>query len=404
MHEHGIRFQFRGLYAERGGLHSELTILKLYGTDWKRVYWADLNLVAQRSKSTLATLMARRVNTFPDWETMIELLCQQTADEFRKPNEATWIGATEPPEVEYRLHPFAPMGEPSMIYGEGGSGKSYLALTMCIAITFGINIAGMVPKKGRVMYLDYETSQNVMERRIRMLARSLGLSLDDPMILYYRGTQALQKDAQSIRANIINHQIDHLVIDSASLAVGGKLEDTEAVGAFFAALRSIGISSTLISHVAKNVHRDSATPFGSAYWRNFTRSEWQVIGSQEEGSSSLSMLVKHTKVNDEGKHPRLGYTFSFSEGMVRVTTTDPNHLPGLEEQASVPAQIADAILRRGGTATIQEIAQYLEMKSKAVETAISRNRNLFIQTGKSGKAFLYAVAANSFMKEDEGEG
>ena len=243
------------------------------------------------------------------------------------------------------------------------------------------------------MYLDYETSQSVIESRLRKLARSLGFSLDDPMVLYYRGTQAMVRDAQSIRANILNHQIDHLVIDSASLAVGGKLEDTEAVGAFFAALRAIGISSTLISHVAKHTNRSEATPFGSTYWRNFTRSEWQVIGSQAEGSPNLSMMVRHTKVNDEARHRRLGFTFSFSEDAVRVVPADPDTLPGLEKQAPLRKQIADAIIAQGGTATIKEIAQYLELAATTVETGIRRNSRMFQVKGKVGKSNLYGASS-----------
>ena len=278
-----------------------------------------------------------------------------------------------------------------MLYGEGGSGKSYLALIMCLAITFGITIAGLSPKKGRVMYLDYETSQGIIEGRLRKLARSLDLGLDDPMVLYYRGTQTMVRDAQSIKANILNNHIDHLVIDSASLAVGGKLEDTEAVGAFFAALRTIGISSTLITHVAKNTSRAGATPFGSTYWRNFTRSEWQVIGSQAEGSPQLSMLVKHTKVNDEARHNRLGFTFHFGDDTVRVTPSDPDTLPGLEKQAPLRKQIEDAIDALEGKATLKAISVHIGATGATVETTIRRNPGTFMRVGVDGRAVLYGV-------------
>ena len=398
--DYGLRFQFRGVYSEKAGLHSELQILKDYDGEFRNVYWADLNLSAQRSKTMLANLMAKRVNTVPDWEALVEMLCHKTANEFRKPSEAVWIGDTEQPPITYRLWPIAPMGEPSMIFGEGGSGKSYLALVMCVAIHFGIQTAGLVPTKGRVMYVDYETSQDIMERRVRKIARSLGLPLDAPMLLYYRGTQSLVKELASIKSNISNNDIDHLIIDSASLAVGGKLEDTEAVGAMFAGLRSLNIASTLISHVAKNAATGAATPFGSAYWRNFTRSEWQVVGAQEEGSNRLSMMVRHSKVNDEGKHTRLGFEFVFDDDAVRITAADVDKLPGLELHAPIKLQIRDAILAQGGTATIKEIAAFLEISAKSVESTISRNPTSFVRAGKVGKSWLYGVGESQLLHEE----
>lgn len=404
MDDYGLRFQFRGLYSEKAGLHSELQILKDYDGEYRNVYWADLNLSAQRSKTMLANLMAGRVNTVPNWEELVEKLCHRTASEYRKPAEAIWIGDTEQPPISYRLWPIAPMGEPSMIFGEGGSGKSYLALVMCIAIHFGIQIAGLQPTKGRVMYVDYETSQEIMERRVRKIARSLGLPLDAPMLLYYRGTQTFVREITSIKANVANNNIDHLFIDSASLAVGGQLENTEAVGAFFAALRTLGIASTVISHVAKNTAQGIATPFGSTYWRNFTRSEWQVIGAQEEGSNKLSMLVKHTKVNDEGKHERLGFELLFDDDSVRITPADIDKLPGLEAHAPIKFQIVDAIIAQGGTATIKEIAAYLEIPAKSVESTIGRNPSTFQRKGKVGKAWVYAVINSQLLHEGvEGE-
>ena len=64
----------------------------------------------------------------------------------------------------WRLRPFLEEGEPTLLFGPGGSGKSYLAMTMAYLVASGNQHLGLEPAKGGVLYCDYEATLNVAVR------------------------------------------------------------------------------------------------------------------------------------------------------------------------------------------------------------------------------------------------
>lgn len=393
--EASLSVQFRDVHTTSAGMFAEVEIFQVLSGERKNHYWADLNLKAERSKTSLAKLMALRVPSFSDWEPMIEMVCYLTARAFRVPTESETVGLYEPPEREFRLQPFLAMSEPSVFFGEGGAGKTELMVLLCCCITSGISLAGLDPVQGKVMYLDYETDKDTFGRRLRKLAR--GMKIEYPSVEYYRGGAPLAKDIASVKANVLNKHIDHIFIDSASLAVGGQLEDTAAVGQFFSALRQLGIGSTIITHTAKNREHGSRTAFGSVYWTNLARSVWEVIGSQEEGSNYLSMAVKHTKVNEQGKMPRIGLGFTFYGDTTEVTSEKIADLPGLDFMIPSKQRVEQAIINEpGGRASIKRIIELTELTDAAIQSIFKRNPRQFFkfEGGGRGKPTDYGVSSN----------
>lgn len=382
-------------------MNAEVEIFQMLMGERKNHYWAELNLKAPQSKHRLAQLMATRVPSYEDWEPLIEMLCYLTAQEFRKPVEAEWVGGSEPPDREYSIEPFMAANEPTIMFGSGGSGKTYLNLVCCLAMASGQTLAGMRATKGNVMYVDYETNRDTFEKRIRMLSRGFGL--DYPRVLYYRGAQPFAKDLNSIKANVRNYKIDHLWIDSAGLAVGGQLENAEIVGVFFSALRQLGIGSTVITHTSKNPNGGPSTAFGSVYWSNLSRSVWEIVGNQEEGSKELSIGVKHTKVNERGRQPRRGYTFRFLDDSVEVAETKLDELVGLDDMVPNILRIRAAILETVDCrATMKEISEATGIPQKTVENTIRRYPKKFAVDG-GGRGRGNATTVRVLIEREEGE-
>ena len=58
---------------------------------------------------------------------------------------------------EWLLDWFIPEGEPTILFGGGGVGKSYIALTIGAHVVLGRNFYGIPTKSGPVLYLDVET-------------------------------------------------------------------------------------------------------------------------------------------------------------------------------------------------------------------------------------------------------
>ena len=392
--EAGLLLFFREVHSSSQGLMAEVEIFQDIAGERRQHYWSDLNLKAARSKTALAKLMAGRVPSYEQWETLIEMLCYLTAQEFRKPSDVFEIGHEEPPARTYRVAPLLAADEPTVFFGEGGSGKTWLALLLSMCIASGQPLAGLQPVAGKVLYIDYETNKETLERRIRMLARGMGISY--PSLLYYRGGLPLAKDIASLKAHVLNNAISHVFIDSASLAVGGQLENVEAVGQFFSALRQLACGSTIITHTAKNGQEGKRTAFGSVYWTNLSRSVWEVLGNQEEGSNFLSIGIKHAKVNEEGKQPRLGFGVTFEADRVRFEARSVDSLPGLQQMHTALGQVIAAIGQFAtGKATIRDIADTSGLGASTVEKTIQRNRTKFVRFQELGKkSFEYGIKSD----------
>ncbi len=388
--EAALSMQFRDIHRNSSGLFAEVEIFQILAGERVNHYWADLNLLAGRSKVMLAKQMAGRVSSYDNWEALIEDLCYQAAQEYRKPVEAVTIGGNDPPDRSWRLWPFVEQSEASILFGNGGCGKTAFALLQSVSIASGLDLAGLIASQGTVMLIDYESDQDVIERRLRRLCRGLGIAYQT--ILYYRGSAALAKDLPSIQANVRNHHIDHVVIDSAMLAVGGSLENTEAVGQYFAALRTLGTSSTTIAHVAKNALSGKTSPFGSAFWTNLSRSVWEVIGEQDEGSNILSQGIRHFKVNEDGKQPRRGFEWTFGEDAISVKNMSINDMSGLDSLKSSMAKVATAIeAMEFCKGTIKDIAEAADMSEGAVRIVLSRNKKYFVNLTPDKRPNVYGL-------------
>ena len=71
---------------------------------------------------------------------------------------------------------FVPERHLAVLYGDGGAGKSYLALAMALAIASGTHWLGRPVLKGPVAYLDFEFDQDAQQRRAEAVAKGLGLT------------------------------------------------------------------------------------------------------------------------------------------------------------------------------------------------------------------------------------
>lgn len=71
-----------------------------------------------------------------------------------------------PPPVEWVVNGFAARGAVSLLYGEPGVGKSYLALAFAGALRDGGNVGGIQCGRGGAVLVDAENSDNELARRM----------------------------------------------------------------------------------------------------------------------------------------------------------------------------------------------------------------------------------------------
>lgn len=235
-----------------------------------------------------------------NWSSIVESSSNLAIDTWRAGDAAVKLSSIpEQPtgtEVQYLVEPIVLLGQPTLIYGDGGSGKSYFA-TFSAVLT---DQQGFVDpshglgyvREARVLYLDWETDVDEIASRVRRIHNGLGIT-SQTGIVYRAMEHPLTSSVDRILDICHEFQIDYIIYDSMGLACGGELESAEVVLAFFRAVRQIGGSSLIISHTNK-----SGGLFGSQYTQNSSRSVFELKKTSTASSNSIHATLVHRKVNN----------------------------------------------------------------------------------------------------------
>jgi hypothetical protein len=139
---------------------------------------------------------------------------------------------------------------PTIIFGDGGSAKSYTALYL----------GGRLAEQGAAVALfDWELAGE--DHRDR-LERIFGPAM--PRILYARCERALVHEVDRLYRIAREENIEFAIFDSIVLACAGPPESAEVAAEYFRAVRQIGVGSLHIAHISKQDGSDQK-PFGSVF-------------------------------------------------------------------------------------------------------------------------------------------
>jgi hypothetical protein len=81
------------------------------------------------------------------------------------------------PDREWQVHGLIPAKNVTLLYGDGGTGKSLLALQLGVAVVTGKPFFGHAVKQGRVEFITAEDSVDEMHRRLADIGRASGVPL-----------------------------------------------------------------------------------------------------------------------------------------------------------------------------------------------------------------------------------
>jgi len=366
------------VHKNRDGVKAELAVA-LSGAE---VHWGQLNLVSTPAREQLVKKLAEIDSTVP-WRSMLERACRRTVEAIRQGEPfMTLTGESVAParEVMPRLL-FA--GEPTVLIGDGDTGKSLFALALGIAVRsgaclpFGLRPPRVLP----VAYLDWETSRDTLETRLALLAAGLGI--DPPPIVYRRMTRPLVEEATRVAAELARRQIGFVVIDSKMFAVasGDGVAFHEPITAFYNAVRLFAPAATLVlNHVTNEDARTgrAARPFGGAFAFNGPRLIWEAKRDRDVADAT-AIVFTNIKANNLPRKPEpFGLRFVPGDHTITVYPMDLAEAPPQATAgASLTYQVRLAIAR--GVRTAEAIAKDLDAKRDTVERLLRRLR-------KDGKA------------------
>lgn len=331
---------------------------------------ATLNLSSARARLERGKLLAARAKTKDvDWVGLMEEFCQLTIQAEREGE----------PAIELQKHPLPlredhyvvdglvlPRRHPAILFGDGGSAKSYLALWL----------AGRLSEQGVLPAIfDWELAADDHRVRLELL---FGPSM--PRIIYVRCERPLIEERDRLRRFVISHKIDYAFYDSVAFACHGPPESAEVASAYFRAVREIGIGSLHIAHTPKTQEGIELKPFGSVFWHNCARMTWFVKAAEQAGQvGKLRIGLFNRKANLGALCEPIGFEITFSSDRTHFRPLDVTTEADLAAQMTIRQRVVAALRRRA--MSIEELAEEVEAKRESVERTIRRHRNLFVVMG-----------------------
>jgi hypothetical protein len=376
--ELGLVLEIDRLRRERSELFGELSVTcELPGarTVNGSLSIADMNLSSARARQDRARLLADRANARGiDWLAIVEEFAQRVLQAERAGQPAIDLRDIPRPNTTddmLEIEGLAlPKRHPSIVFGDGGACKSYIALL----------VAGRLAEAGaKVALFDWELCPDDHRDRLERLFPD-GM----PQIFYARCERPLVYEVDRLRRIAREKGIDYAVFDSIAFAADGPPEAAEVAGRYFRAVRQIGGGSLHLAHVSKGENADKK-PFGSAFWHNGARSTWYAQLSEGSADSDVLQVGLFNRKTNLGRlRPAVGFSITFTEDVTTFRKANVADNPELARQLPVRQRMIHHLRR--GPFSYEQIAEDIKADVETVKRTVRRHTNQFtvIDGGRVG--------------------
>lgn len=391
--EGGIEVAIDHLRRRSGELHGEVVVSAAAARG--HLHRASFNLSSTTARERLSKLLTDRA-AMP-WSGMLEDFCTRVLEAERMGTPVVKVGQLPPTEADtYLVDPFLPKGKATIVYGAGGTGKSYIACLAAVCVATGRPMLGWPVRRGPVLYLDWETDQYEIDERVKRVAGGMGIAA--PEILYRSCAAPLEDMAETLARRVTDDGIALAVVDSVGMASGSAREGgdaNESALRLFTALRYLGTTVLAVDHITgEDVKSDKAVakPYGSIYKVNLARSVWELRraqGSDEE----VHLGLFHRKVNKGSLRAPMGVAVEHDEHTVSFRTEEI-----ADESLVVALGNTPRIVRalRAGPLEVKEISEVTGIGEAVIRTTLNRGRETQFVRLPDGKWALVVRSETAF--------
>lgn len=197
-----------------------------------------------------------------------------------------------PPIREWLVTDMIPMNTVTLLYGDGGTGKSLIALQLAASTAIGRPWLNTTPITGPIVYLSAEDDRAELHRRLADIARSHNVTVPDLAgitIADLAGKDALlaaigKKDGivrpaalfELINAKVATIAPRLVIVDTLADAYPGNENDRAQVRQFIGLMRRVAITHRcavlLLAHPSLTGINTGTGASGSTAWNNSVRS------------------------------------------------------------------------------------------------------------------------------------
>lgn len=371
------------------------------GLSSPHLFEGNHNLSALQGRTALAKHLTSRVEGV-DWPAYLEMVCVLTVRAEREGEPFIAVGSLPADEARpfWLIAPVVRMGLPTILFGDGGAGKSTTALMLASTVLSGYEIAGFKPAyTAPVLYLDWETDKEEINDTLKALR--VGQKIDIPDIYYRREAWPLHQSVRQIKKFIDEKGIVLTIVDSLGAACGGEPESAETALKLFGAIRSLGCATLCVSHITKM--GANGKPFGSVYFHNSARMTFEMRRHQLPEASEMHIGIYHRKGNKGQRQRDVGLCVTFTDDIAisfarEDIPADATELVGALTQGE---QIRRVLAAAGESLTPDDIASLTELPVANVKSRLSEmvkrdqvTRLVFRPAGPERFASRYALREN----------
>lgn len=380
-----VWFTFEQFRSLRGQVQAEVTVESHLGLRPIRT------VLALQSESARTELRRACEELLPAgkgyWKVRVDSSCWQVVDQQRA-GEAPVVLTGQPSASADRwlIDRWIPWGVPTILYGDGGSGKSLFALSVAVHALTGRPLGDdpnwrLTPVRG-VLVADWEDTADEFNDRLGGLCAGLGCPVPQG-IVYKRMQGPLRDTAAELRSLLLRHALDLVLIDSGSVAAGGELEASETALVFADTLRALPATCLVTCHVpwSQTEVEGRRRPFGSIFFRNAFRSLIELRAAPDDGLSGLHLTCRLEKANRVPLPlpPPVGWQVSWQGGGITFS-------PAMAERAMIglSRRVLEATPYPPGHTTVSQLTEHLQEKPDSVQKTLKRLESRNLVTGEDG--------------------
>jgi len=201
---------------------------------------------------------------------------------------------TEPTEVPWLLPPFVTTNAGTITFAPPSSGKSWLALSLAVAVNAGGSFLWTPKKQVNALYINLERSPESFERRLGSVNTAiLGEQYrKQPLKMLHARGKSLTDVGETVERAVNKYDIGLVILDSLSRA-GSSLIDDTAANRTMDSLNRFGCAWLAIGHTPRdNVNH----VFGSQMFSAAADQEWSV--SHQQHDNIMYQKMSMIKGND----------------------------------------------------------------------------------------------------------
>ena len=384
--DRGLSVFLERLRETQDGVHAWITIATVAHGD---IYGpVRINLLSSSQRTQLRRELKDREEE--DWQSVINHVAKLTIASLRSSSPLIDLSKHVPQaKTPWLAYPFIRHKQPTVWFGDGGTGKSTLALDICVSLALGVSlIPGVrIDAPCNSIYLDWESDEDDLSLYLQALLRAANAKLGSHAVLYRHFDGPLTDHLDEIQHDVIEHDIQFGVTDSIVPAAGADVKEADAATAYFNSMRSLGIASLAITHVpVENMDR----PYGSRFYWNLARSVWLVQKSEDGATLGL-----YNRKSRWGMQAPVGLQPTFEEeddtiSTVSYTSARVQDDPVLFDKLPKIEKIVYVL--RTGWMQVSEVATETGIPDTQVRAYLNRDR---------GKRFVKEPGGNRWGNLDD---